>query len=129
MDARGDGAVWGQAAREHRRLARRAGDTPDSDFAAVLALGLAVSMHGVVEQIGLYAANRFLDPSVVERLREEHRRLADDLAFFEQLLGSKPDSEDLPALSQALLQRLRVHLERDERLLYRPLERLDLLGV
>jgi hypothetical protein len=113
-----------QSAEEHRQLLVRARHTTGSEVDAVLNLGRAVLLHGILERSHIYAANQYLADAVVEQFTADHARLAADLGLLEELRQSDPESPDLVVLSGALLARLLEHLERDERTLYRPLERL-----
>ena len=112
-----------QGATEHHTLLARAKGTSGEDVAAILNLGSAVLLHGVLERSQVYAANQYLAAAVIEQLTVEHARLADDLALLEDFRQTDPESPDLVALSASLLERLLDHLERDERTLYRSLER------
>jgi hypothetical protein len=113
-----------ESAEEHRKLLARAQHTSGAEVDAVLNLGRAVLLHGVLERSHLYAANQYLARAVVEQFTADHARLAADLGLLEDFRQSDPESPDLVALSDALLSRLLEHLERDDRTLYRPLERL-----
>lgn len=118
-----------RAAREHRRLERLAATVRESDPEAVLQLGAAVVLHGLVEELHLFALHRLLDPSVRDELRAEHDRIEETLSLLEELLAEPVPSDDLAALTAALARRLREHVERDGRVLYPTLERMDLLGT
>ncbi len=113
-----------QGAEEHRILLARGERTSSDNVTAVLNLGSAVLLHGVLERSQVYAANQYLAAAVIEQFTADHARLAEDLALLEDLRQSDPESQDLATLSAALLERLLEHLERDERTLYQPLERL-----
>ena len=121
--------LLGRAAREHRRALRRADEIAADDYRAVLSLGSAVLLHSIVEEDRLYPIHRLLDPSVREQLEAEHRAIGDGLNVLEELLAGQPSSPDLSQLSCALLERIRGHLERDERVLYQPLRKLAVLPV
>lgn len=113
-----------QGAEEHRILLARGERTSSDNVTAVLNLGSAVLLHGVLERSHVYAANQYLAGAAIEQFTADHACLAGDLALLEDLRQSDPESQDLAALSAALLERLLKHLERDERTLYQPLERL-----
>ncbi len=113
-----------QGAEEHRKLLLRAEFTRSEDVTAVLNLGSAVLLHGVLERSHVYAANQYLSAEVIEQFTADHARLAEDLALLEDLRRSDTESQDLATLSAALLERLLDHMERDERTLYQPLDRL-----
>ena len=118
-----------RAAREHRRLERLAATVGDDDPGAVLQLGSAVVLHGLFEEIHLFQVHRLLDPSVRDELRVDHDRIGEDLALLEDLLAEGSPCDDLPPLTAALARHLREHVERDGRVLYPPLERMNLLGT
>jgi len=113
-----------QGAEEHHTLLARAKCTGVEDVTAILNLGSAVVLHGVLERSQVYAANPYLADAVIEQFTADHARLADDLALLEDFRQSDPESPDLVALSASLLERLLDHVERDERTLYRSLGRL-----
>ena len=112
------------ARREHRRLLGRAAHTHGNNVAAVLNLGVAVLVHGAIEPLLLEPVLRWVDPTVRNELEDEHASLERDLRFLEEMSLSEPGSDDTTTLSEAILDRLRRHVLRDERTLYRPLEKL-----
>jgi hypothetical protein len=112
--------VLARLERTHRQLAARAGRETGGSPGAVLNLGLAVVLHGVVERIWLLDRQPLLEPAVRAALAEEHDRLLEDLELLDSIMSADGDSPDLRTLSQALLQRLQQHVARDDRLLYRP---------
>ena len=116
-----------RVAREHRRLERLAATVRETEPDVVLQLGAAVVLHGLVEELYLFALHRLLDPAVREELRADHDRIEETLSLLEELLADPDPGDDLPVLTAALARRLREHVERDGRLLYPPLERMDLL--
>lgn len=116
-----------RAAREHRRLERLAAALPADDPVAVLHLGSAVLLHGFFEETYLFAAHRLLDRAVCELLCGEHDEIREGLALLEDLLRDPGSPEDLPSLAAALARRVQEHVERDGRILYTPLERMNLL--
>lgn len=118
-----------EVARLHRQLQLRAGATSADNIDAVLTLGTAVLLHASLETGHLATVLRWVDPSVRQRLGDEHAALGKDLAYLEELNGSGLESPDLPIVADALLRRLRQHLEFDERTLYRPLARLNAADV
>lgn len=111
-------------ARYHRWLLDLATRTTSDDVQAVLNLGAGVVLHGSLEPAHLQEVLRFVDPTVLRTLTIEHEQLAADLDLLEELAETEPDSEDVRLLAAALLERLRAHLARDERTLYRPMARL-----
>lgn len=107
----------------HQRLLERAKETSASDFDAVLNLGAAVLLHGTLEATHLDLVWNWVDPNVRVELENEHGELAHDLDFLTELSQTDPGSEDLILTAKALSRRLKRHIERDERILYRPLSR------
>ena len=89
----------------------------------VISLGAEVTAH-VIATAELRSQNRVLDLVVTEELDSEHRRLADDLCLLETLNDTNPESVDVKTLSSALLDRIQTLLEREQRMIYRPLLRL-----
>ena len=112
------------AADRHRTLVDLAEDTASEDIQAVLSLGAAVLAHGSLERLHLERVLRLVDPSVLRELGQEHQRLQEHLELLRELQQSEPGSEDVAILAAALLERLREHIDRDERTLYRPMARL-----
>jgi hypothetical protein len=84
-------------------------------------------MHGLLEPAVLSPVLRLVDPAVRESLRDEHAALRDDLALLAELHRDGAQNDDAEALAGALHARLREHVDRDERTLYRPLGRLSQL--
>ncbi len=114
---------------QHARLLALAQRISHEDIPAVLALGAAVVLHGLLEPAHLGSILALADPVAAKEMRTDHRCLADDLAFLDELATSDPGSPDLMVLSRAILDRLRSHLERDQRALYAPLARLREVSV
>lgn len=104
--------------RAHGRLARRLADARPEPR-DVLDLGTAVILHGALERRVLLAPSPVLDQAAVAQLDEEHARLEEDLELLESILEANPDSPDVGPLCRALLERLREHVARDDRVLYR----------
>jgi hypothetical protein len=115
-----------RAAREHRRLERLTASVSEADPAAVLQLGTSVLLHGLFEEAHLFTVHRLLDPAVREELSAEHERIRDGLSLLEDLLSEPSPSEDLRSRAAAVARRLRDHVARDGRVLYSPLERMNL---
>jgi hypothetical protein len=111
----------------HRSLIALAAETRSGNVQAVLNLGAAVLLHGLLEPTHLGAILRLVDPTVRFELQQEHAGLESDLALLAELNRSGDATEDSEALAGALLVRLRNHVQRDERTLYRPLGRLQQL--
>lgn len=131
-------SILDEAARQHRELIERAAETRWENVAAVLNVGSAVTLHGVLERSVIYPASKYLSAAVVQQLIADHKRLAEELGCLDELsrLASRetrpspPEvGDDLQAMSRAMLERLRSHLVRDERVLYGPLVSLDLISA
>ena len=113
-----------EVTRLHQQLCERALKTSSENVTAVLNLGTAVLMHGSLEPAHLATVLRWVDPTVLHRLSAEHAALAKDLEYLDELRHADPESADIAVMADAILCRLRDHLELDERTLYRPLARL-----
>jgi len=109
---------------QHERLADLAEQVRPDDVDAVLVLGAAVLLHGLLEPAHLGPVLGLVDPTVEAEMALDHQRLADDLGFLEELAGTEPGSADIAVLAGAILERLRLHLRRDQGALYAPLARL-----
>lgn len=108
----------------HRWLADLARDTPPVDVPAILNLGAAVVLHGILEPCHLGRVLRLVDPAVAADLEADHARLHKDLVFLHEQAHAGGDLQEQRELAAGLLEALRRHLDRDERTLYRPLSRL-----
>jgi hypothetical protein len=112
---------------QHLALTELALETSPDDVQAILNLGSAVLLHGLLEPACLQAVLRIVDPAVRQQLNDDHDGLRADLALLAELhRGEEAAGEagDTQALAAALHARLRQHVERDDRTLYRPLGRL-----
>lgn len=116
--SREERALVSRVNRAHERLVRRLAEARPRP-ADVLNLGTAVVLHGALERRWLLDLRPVLDRAVVAQLDDEHERLADDLELLESILNANADSPDVGPLCSALLERLREHTARDERVLYR----------
>jgi hypothetical protein len=116
--SREDRALVTRVARAHVRLARRLAEARPRP-ADVLDLGTAVILHGALERRWLLALRPMLDKAAIAQFDQEHERLDDDLDLLESIVEANPDSPDVASLCTALLERLREHVARDERVLYR----------
>lgn len=110
----------------HQELERRASGSGWESVDAVLNLGAAVLLHGLLERLIIHPNHVLLDPAVIQDLNTEHRRLTRHLQTLEELRHSDPTSPDLPPLAEAVFHRLKEHLQRDARTIYGPLTRLEL---
>jgi len=112
------------AARAHGDLRRRAAATSAADTDAVLNLGAAVIVHGILERALVLPSSTYVAAAVVEELLADHERIAEDLGLLEELTRDEPERRrhDAEALSKALMAHLTDHLERDDRLLYGSLQ-------
>ena len=124
-DRRFDPVDMAAATRRHHRLRELAQETGDDQVQAILVLAAAVLLHGELEPAHLGAVLRFVDPAVLSELAREHAELAEDVECLRELRDEDPDSPDTRLLGAAIRQRLLSHLERDERVLYGPLRRLQ----
>lgn len=107
-----------ELARLHRHLLDRSALLAPTNVDAILDLGTAVVLHGLLEPGLTTGLTSLIDESVVAQLAEEHDRLSDDLQLLESLWTQERNSPDLADLSGALLDRLRRHVGRDQRLYY-----------
>jgi hypothetical protein len=111
-------ALVSRVVHAHQRLMRRLA-TAKPNPADVLNLGTAVILHGTLERRWLIGLRPLLDRAAAAQLDEEHVRLEEDLELLESIFETCPDSPDVGPLCGALLDRLREHVDRDERVLYR----------
>ena len=113
-----------EMAQAHRKLIKHA-QRMDSIQTAneVISLGAEVAAH-VAATAELRSQNRVLDVVITEELDGEHRKLAEDLCLLETLNETNPESVDVETLTSALLTRIQTLLEREQRMIYRPLLRL-----
>lgn len=84
-----------------------------------LAIGEALLAFADLEDEAFSALAPLLDPAVTQELVAEHQQIAEDLTLLEWLVRTAPDSSDVPILTTSLVRRMRVHVDRDERLLAR----------
>ena len=111
-------------AASHRHLLELAAATRADDLQAVLNLGAAVLLHAALEPAHLRRVLALIDPAVLEELQDQHVQLEHDLRFLRELAEGDPHSEDLELMTSAVLERIRSHIERDQRTLYGPMARL-----
>lgn len=112
-----------EAAKFQRQLIDQARQTESSRPAAVLDLGAAVVSHSKHVE-GLWGQHPFIEEIVAEEISAEHRQIDEDLELLANLSQSDPESTDIVPLASALLERIRALLEREERVLYKPLLRI-----
>ena len=113
------------AARLHRRLLERARDTAPADPGAVMSLAIAALMHGLLERTTVLTGARFVTPELRNTFDDEHEALLDALALMAELADDPDGAGDLASLSAAVHERLTRHIERDQRVIYGSLARLD----
>lgn len=113
-------------AEAHRSLLSRARTTECACVDATLSLGVALELHRAM--IGFFPepARAFLDENVVAEIDAEGGRIAENLAHLASLRESDPASSEIEPLAAALLRRMRAHLERHDRAVFRPLSRFYL---
>ncbi len=109
----------------HRSLLRRLQVDRELSPEAVLDIGAAVLFHGALEECSATANASIIDETVLKNLAAEHGQIADDLEFLETFYETTPESDDVDSLCLALRERLRSHIERDERLFYESLPKLQ----
>jgi len=114
-----------RAADLHDLVVRRARVGDATDAIQVINLTLAVLMHGLLERAVLFATARYLSPELRRDLDAEHASLQDALTLMVELSEDGGHSEDLRALCAAVHERIARHAERDQRVLYGSLARLD----
>ncbi len=107
-----------ELSRLHGDLLARAERLAPSDVSAVLNLGAAVVLHGFLERAYLQPRCPLLDSAVITEMAAEHDHLAAHLPLLDELFRAEPGSPDVGPLSAALLERLRAHLARDNRVFY-----------
>jgi hypothetical protein len=82
-----------------------------------LAIGEALLAFAGREDDAFSALAPLLDPAARQELVAEHQQIAEDLTLLEWLVRMTPESPDVPMLTTSLLRRMRLHIDRDERLL------------
>ena len=111
-------------ARAHHTLFERATDGPERQSPqAVVNLGAGVVFHDVVMRLLPAAVADILDESVLEEIASEEREISENLEHLQSLRRSDPASPDVEALADALIERMRKHLDRTDRAVYLPLRR------
>ena len=103
---------------DHRVLEARLAEA-DLNPPHVLVVGRALLAFADREAEAFTVLLPLLDPTVRVDLAAEHHQLDDDLGLLEWLIGTTPDSLDITVLGASLIRRMRLHAERDGRLLER----------
>lgn len=98
-------------------------ERPSVDVA--LSLGAAVRVHQVMVELIPEPLRSFADEGILAELGVEERRLEENLDYMKSLSEAEPDSRDVRELAEALVERMRQHLERSDRVFFRPLEHLS----
>ena len=102
-------------------------DALDPSTSEVLELGAEVLRFAEQEERAFFPLLPLLDPMARAELGHEHDELGEDLKLLEWLAATTPDSPDVGTLAQAVIKRVRNHVDRDGRLLMRA-SRLALRG-
>ena len=123
--ARSFAAALEHAAALHGRMLERARRTSPVDHVAVMNLAVAVLMHGLFEGTAVLASARYVTPELRSTLDGEHEALLEALALMAELADDPDGVDDLAPLSAAVLEQLTRHIERDQRVIYGSLARLD----
>lgn len=113
-------------AEAHRSLLSRARATECHCPDATLGLGVALELHRAMMGLVPDSARAFLDENVVDELDAEGESIAENLAHLASLSESEPGASEIDPLAAALLRRIRAHLERYDRAVFRPLRRFYL---
>jgi len=113
------------AMRAHQRLVGRVRATDRDDAAAVYNLAIALLIHAELERCAIFGRARFVSPELQQTLEREHAALADDLTLMEELAVGDGGAADLESLCGAVYDRILSHVERDDRVIYGSLARLE----
>ena len=116
-------AEFVETSKLQHKLVDRARQTTCHCPSSVLNLGAAVASHSMIVA-RLWELHPFIEDIVAEEIAAEHLRIDQDLELLETLSRSAPDSTDIGPLASALLDRIRALLEREDRVLFKPLLRL-----
>lgn len=117
-----------QLVRANARFLHRAFRTDEASVAAVLNLGVGVVLLDQMTQCMMDSLTPLLDEGVLDRLAADEQDLSENLDHLDSLSATDPHSPDVNALAGALIERIRAHLERKDRVIYRPLKLLDSLA-
>jgi len=113
------------AAELHSVLLRRAHATDRDSPAQVLNLAAAVVLHGLLERAAVLGTARFVSEDLRDSLENEHASLRGAIDLMEELATNPADADDLQALGRAVHDEILQHVERDNRVIYESLARLD----
>ena len=114
-----------RAARIHRCLVDRARATDAGNPEAVLNLVAAVVLHALFERASVFRNARYVSAELQETLEREHAELLEALGLMEELGDDTVDRDDLLTLSAVVYENALHHVERDDRVIYGSLARLD----
>ena len=109
------------------RLLARAKRTSGESADAVLNLGAGIVFLNQMTNCLVGSLESLLDEAVQQQLAADERDLAENLDHLDVLCDTEPDSADIAALATALVERMREHLERKDRVVFRLLKHLDSL--
>ncbi len=70
-----------------------------------------------------------MTPELQEVLEGEHAALAEDLALMDELAAGRGETGDLETLCGVVYDKLARHVERDQRVIYGSLARLNALAA
>jgi len=118
-------AALERAAQTHRCLVDRARATDAGNPEAVLNLVVAVVLHALFERASVFRKARYVSSELQETLEREHAELLEALGLMEELGDDAADRDDLLTLSAVVYENALHHVERDDRVIYGSLARLD----
>lgn len=114
-----------RAAHTHRCLVDRARATDAGNPDAVLNLVAAVVLHALFERASVFRNARYVSAELQETLEREHAELLEALGLMEELGDDAADRDDLLTLCAVVYENALHHVERDDRVIYGSLARLD----
>ena len=118
-------ALLEHAAQTHRCLVDRARATDCGDPDAVLNLVVAVVVHALFGRESVFRNARYVSSELRETLEREHAELLEAIGLMEELGANAADHADLLALCASVYESALHHVERDDRVIYGSLARLD----
>ena len=127
--ATGFAEPFGCAAELHQLLVARARATDPGNPGEVINLAVAVVIHGLLERDAVLAKARFVSAELRDGLEGEHASLRDALGLMVELARDPADADDLRVLCAAVHDRILRHVERDDRVIYGSLARLDAFSI